>query len=110
MGVRERLEAKRNKNNKSVESQTSNSGKKMGVRERVEAKRTIGFDTLETDLHTMGETLNNIYGSWQTKETMDTTFESVKNMYTRLGKYQDYYTQYGKESGLPDLSELLNTY
>lgn len=110
MGVRERLEAKRNKNNKSVESQTSNSGKKMGVRERVEAKRTIGFDTLESDLHTMGETLNNIYGSWQTKETMDTTFESVNNMYTRLGKYQDYYTQYGKESGLPDLSELLNTY
>lgn len=73
-------------------------------------RHKLGLDTLESDLHTMGETLNNIYGSWQTKETMDNTFESVNNMYTRLGKYQDYYTQYGKESGLPDLSELLNNY
>ena len=104
-------ESKKKKKEGAFESNPSSSSNYIdSVVNKSKLSHSIGLDTLESDLHTMGETLNNIYGSWQTKETMDNTFESVNKMYNKLVGYQDYYTQYGKESGLPDLSELLNTY
>ena len=104
-------ESKKKKKEGAFESNPSSSSNYIdSVVNKSKLSHSIGLDTLESDLHTMGETLNNIYGSWQTKETMDNTFESVNKVYNRLVGYQDYYTQYGKESGLPDLSELLNTY
>lgn len=105
----EYMKKKEEEEKKKAQSSNSSLYSNMNYSQYKKAQ-SFGFDTLESDLHTMGETLNNIYGSWQTKETMDNTFESVNKMYNRLVGYQDYHTQYGKESGLPDLSELLNTY
>lgn len=105
--IKNRIKNKEEKESKNIVSSSESRADRITKKRQ---EKSIGLDTLESDLHTMGETLSNIYGSWQTKETMDNTFESVNKVYKRLGEYQDYYNQGGKESGLPDLSELLNTY
>ena len=69
-------------------------------------QRTINFDTLNTDLTTMGKTLTDIQNGWQTPETMKNTLSSVQSMYNRLGKYQEYQQKYGGA----DLSELHTAY
>ena len=68
--------------------------------------KTIGLDTLESDLSSMGKTIEGVYNGWQTKETMENTRTSVQSMYDRLGKYQEYQKKYGGT----DLSELQNSY
>lgn len=72
-------------------------------------KNSIGFDTFESDLTSLGDSLNGIYNGWQTAETMNNTRASVESMYGRLGAYEDYRKQYGNEN-LPDLSELHGAY
>ena len=76
---------------------------------RYRLKNSIGFDTFESDLTSLGDSLNGIYNGWQTAETMNNTRASVESMYGRLGAYEDYRKQYGNEN-LPDLSELHGAY
>ena len=77
-----------------------------GPAKRVGLKKKIGFSTLNDDLKSMNETVNGIYGGWQTAETMANTRASVQSMYDRLSAYQDYQ----KTEGGDDLSDLLNAY
>jgi len=75
------------------------------VEKRILSK-DIGLDTLESDLATLGKTVDGIYNGWQTAETMANTKVSVENMYKRIGAYEDYRKKYGGT----DLSELYKGY
>ena len=71
--------------------------------------QTVGFDTLESDLNTIGSTVFGAYNGWQTAETMQNTKVAAQKLYDRIGAYQEYRTKYGNDT-LPDLSELHGTY
>lgn len=71
-----------------------------------ELTQKVGLDTLETDLTSLGKTVNDIWDGWQTEETMRNTRSSIESMYDRLLSYQDFQKQYGGA----DLSELTKTY
>ncbi len=104
MGVRERYEAK--KKNQSINSKKSST---TGVKERYEARKlksTINFDTFESDLKSMGTTIQGIYDGWQTAETMKNTRSSVEAMQNRINAY----TKYQKVFGGADLGELASSY
>ena len=84
---------------------TSSSGFKDWYTDRqnkFDLQKTINFDTLQSDLTNLSQTIGNVYNGWQTKETMQNTLSSVQSMYDRLGKYQEYQKKYGGT----DLSEL----
>ena len=51
---------------------------------------TINLNTLQSDLTNLTTSIDNVYKGWQTRETMDNTLSSVKSMYDRIGKYQEY--------------------
>ena len=67
---------------------------------------SINIDTLQSDITSLNNTINSAYNGWQTRETMENTLSSIKNMYNRLGKYQEYTSKYGGT----DLSELHQAY
>lgn len=71
---------------------------------KLKAERTIGFDTFESDLQSMGETINNIYSGWQDADTMKKTKTSVEEMYGRIKSAQEYF---GDKA---DFSEMLKGY
>ena len=115
MGVRERYEARMKK--QSVKTSSNSTNATTGVRERYEKRirkkeleTTIGFDTLETDLNSLGTTIKGIYDGWQTEETMRNTRSSIESMYNRLTSYQDYRKTYGVTDGEKDIADLVNNY
>lgn len=69
-------------------------------------QKSLGLDTLESDLKSLGKTVEEISNGWQTEETMKNTRSSVESMYDRLKAYQEYQKTYGGT----DLTELSNTY
>lgn len=70
-------------------------------------RNKIGFDTFESDLNSLGKTVNSIYEGWQTEETLNNTRSSIEAMQGRISAYQDYRKQYG---GGADLTELSKSY
>ena len=68
----------------------------------------IRFDTFDADISSMGKTIGDVYGGWQTPETMKNTQESVDAMRNRLSAYDEYRRLFGKGTDMPDLSELKN--
>jgi methionine synthase II (cobalamin-independent) len=94
--------------NLSSSSKTTNS-KSFDARsfwKKNEAEKTINLNTLQTDLESLGKSVDSVYKGWQTDEIMNNTLSSVQSMYDRLGKYQEYQKSYGG----PDLSEIQNAY
>ena len=73
-------------------------------------ERQIGFDTLETDLSSMGKTIEDAYTGWQTPETMLNAQNSVSDIQRRLGAYEEYRMKYGNGADMPNLSQLLSAY
>ena len=71
-------------------------------------KNTIDFDTFESDLSSMGKTIGDITGGWQTKETMINTKVAIESMQGRINAYQEYRKLYAPS--LPDLSDLSKGY
>ena len=70
------------------------------------AKSMIGLDTFQSDLSSMGKTIEGIYNGWQTPETMKNTKSSVESMQKRINAYQEYQKVYGGA----DLSEIASGY
>lgn len=102
MGVKERYESKNKKSN--------STGVKARYDKRIrksQLETTIGFDTFESDLNSLGKTVNSIYEGWQTEETLNNTRSSIEAMQGRISAYQDYQKQYG---GGADLTELSKSY
>ena len=93
---------------KKSSSSSGNNSKSRGL-DKFRLERNIGFDTLEADLTNMGTTLNNIYSSWQTPETMKNTRASVESMQKRINDYRDYQSKYGSGSSA-DLDNLASGY
>ncbi len=95
---------------------TSTSSKKMNDEEQEKSsigkfgkyalEQKIGLDTFQSDLSSMGKTIEGIYGGWQTPETMQNTRASVESMYNRLNAYQDYQKQFGGA----DISDIVTGY
>ena len=92
----------RNNKKKKEEGNTSSSGSFTKFR----LENQIGFDTFESDLKSIGETIGSIYGGWQTQETMSDTRGAVEAMRSRLDAYQTYQKKYGGT----DLSEVASGY
>ena len=92
----------KNKNNKEEENKTSSSG---GYAKHYLEKQ-FGIDTFESDLAEVGNTINSIYGGWQTQETMANTRSVVESMQKRINAYQTYQSKYGGT----DLSDLAKGY
>ena len=68
--------------------------------------KTIDFDTFEADLNSLGSTVQGIYDTWQTQDTMSKTKTTVEAMQARINAYQEYQKMFGGA----DLSELANSY
>jgi len=114
--VRERLEE--HKTGKASTSKTttgSNTGstlttERSSTRESVndrlakhKAEKTVGFDTFDSDLASVSETISKIYGGWQDADTMKNTKDSVAKMYERLNAANTYV-------GDNSLGELVSSY
>ena len=68
--------------------------------------KKINFDTFESDLNSLSTTINNIYGGWQTQETMVNTKGAIEAMQGRIDAYQKYQSKFGGT----DISDLANAY
>lgn len=100
--ARKRREEEESKNSSSFSGSYRNSQKL----EKRKYEREIGLDTFESDLKSMGNTINSIYGGWQTAETMSNTRSSIEDMQSRINTYQTYQSKYGGN----DLSDLASGY
>ncbi|MBP3577710.1 MAG: hypothetical protein J6K15_06335 [Lachnospiraceae bacterium] len=107
--VRERLdEHKTGKKTTGSVAGSSTVAQETGTRKSVsdrltkhKLEKTLGLDTLESDLASVSETVSNIYGGWQTPDTMSNTRGSVSAMYDRLKNYKTYVNSASSE----DLTE-----
>ena len=59
------------------------------------AEKKYSFDTLGSDLGTLGSTINSVYSGWQDADTMTKNKTSVEQMYSRINAYKDYVSTYG---------------
>ena len=100
-----RRESNKKSNNTSFDA-------RLYVKEKYRKKKAdeFGYDTLETDLNSLGTTIKGIYDGWQTEETMRNTRSSIESMYNRLTSYQDYRKTYGITDGEKDIADLVNNY
>jgi hypothetical protein len=87
-------------------SSSSNFYDATSVVEKTQLGKRINFETLESDLFDLGTTIGNIYGGWQTQETMANTRSAIESMNQRLGYYQTYQSKYGGT----DMTEVANGY
>lgn len=71
-------------------------------------RNEIGFDTLSSDMSSLGRTVEGIYNGWHSKDVMKNTKSKVQNMYNRLKSFQAYNTDFG--DGSVDVSEQINAY
>lgn len=76
---------------------------------KIRLERKIGFDTFESDLKTIGTTVDDIYKGWQPKETMENTRSTVESMRERISAFQEYQKLIGGEDAV-DISDLENSY
>ena len=74
-----------------------------------ELEKTIRLDSLESDLSSMGKTIEGIYNGWQTQETMNNTRTSVESMQNRLSAYKEYQKLFGNKDSA-DISKLQSSY
>lgn len=72
-------------------------------------KNKIGLDTFESDLKTVGTTVDDIYKGWQPKETMENTRSTVESMKERISAFQEYQKLIGGEDAI-DISDLAKGY
>lgn len=85
-------------NNKNTSSATKNVGKfGMSV-----MKSKIGLDTLETDLQSLGDTVENAYRGWHSPDGMNNIKASIESMQQRLQAYQEY----AKVAGIKDAADV----
>ena len=73
-------------------------------------ENTIRFNTFDSDLSSMGKTIEDAYTGWQTPETMDNTISSVNSMKERVDAYEEYRSLFGKGKDMPDLGELRSAF
>lgn len=88
------------------ENNTSSSMSNSKRANKLKLERNIGFDTFESDLNSIGTTINDIYSGWQTQETMGNTKHAVETMHGRISAYQEYQKLYGGT----DISDIANRY
>ena len=104
---RNKLKDKKKDDEKNKSSSSTATKSTSGGLSKFRLERNIKFDTLESDLKSMGETVDKIDNEWQTQETMKNTRSAVESMYHRLTSYQDYQKQYG---GGADVTDLVSAY
>lgn len=75
-----------------------------------ELEKTIRLDSLESDLSSMGKTIEGIYNGWQTQETMNNTRTSVEAMQNRLSAYKEYSRLFGGADVSKNASNLVESY
>lgn len=101
---------KREEESKNSSSQSaSRNYRNSEILEMRKLERNIGLDTFESDLTSMGTTLQGIYSDWQTPETMTNTRASVESMMNRINDFQTYQSKYGNADA-SNISEIASGY
>lgn len=77
-------------------------------KKRKALEQQIGLATLESDLKSTAELVNNTYGGWQDANTMAATKNKVAEMQRRLKAYEQFRNTYAPDS--PQNNELLSGY
>lgn len=100
----------RQKNKESEKDSKTNTVQKSKLESAIQRykAKSLGLDTLESDLNSLGATVNNIYGNWQDEGTMLSTKSQVQAMYNRLNQFQEYSKIYG--GGSVDVTKTINSY
>ena len=107
----ERLQ-ERKKNKTTTQPATSNNSASTAYdrlqsrKKKKELAETINLDTFESDLKSLGTTVESVYNGWQPEETMNNTKASIVTMQERLNAYQEYAKLFGGE----DVTELVSGY
>ena len=111
----ERLQERKKKNNKTIA--TSEGKSNSSAYERLQKRKKnnelegiIKFDTLDSDLSSLGTTISKAYDGWQTEETMKNTRSAIESMYNRLTSYQEYRKNYGITDNEKEVNDLVETY
>ena len=73
------------------------------ARKKTELEKKIKFETLGEDLNKTSKTVNTVTNKWQSKESMDSTKDSIRNMQERLDAYKEYRELFGEEIELPQI-------
>ena len=89
-------------------------GKYNFDRIKSELEKNIRFDTLSNDLMSVGKTIGDTYGGWQTQETMLNTLSSVESMKSRLNALEEYQRLFGdkkstKNDGISEIKKYVNS-
>ena len=94
--------SKSRKNDETLQSTSSSRVDRVISESRY--KSSTNPDTLYDDLNTIGTRTGELFGSWQTKETMDNYRPVVQGAYDRVMAHENYRLGAGADLGLPDLS------
>lgn len=65
--------------------------------ERIKLEKSIGLDTFSNDFTKVNQTIQTLYGGWQTQETMNNTLATVDEMRNRLALVRKYKNKYAKD-------------
>jgi hypothetical protein len=105
------LKRQNNDSNKEEENKTTKSAYERWEEKnkKKSLEETIGFDTFESDLNTVGKTVNDIYNGWQPKETMKTTRPTIEAMKGRIDAFQEYQKLFGGDKAI-DITDLAKGY
>lgn len=101
---KKRKEEEKNSSTTSINKTYKNSDRAKKLR----LERNIGFDTFESDLNSLGKTVQDIYDGWQTQDTMSKTKTTIRDMQTRIDAYNEYQKMFGG-ADLSDTSEKYKT-
>ena len=106
---RNKMKIKKEEEEKNSSSNTTTKSSTGGL-SKFRLERTINLDTLESDLNSLGTTIEGIYDGWQTEETMKNTRSSIESMYDRLTSYQEYRKINGITEDEEDVNKLVDSY
>lgn len=65
--------------------------------ERIKLEKSIGLDTFSNDFTKVNQTIQTLYGGWQTQETMNNTLATVDEMRNRLALVRKYKNKYAQD-------------
>ena len=75
-----------------------------------ELEKTIGLDTFQTDLSSVGKTIEDSYGGWQSQETLQNTRSSIESMQNRLSALKDYQRLFGAKESANDINKIQSSF
>lgn len=105
-------EARKKREEESKNSSSQSASRNYRNSEKLEMRkleRNIGLDTFESDLTSLGSTVQSIYSDWHDPDTLNNTKSSVESMMKRINDFQTYQSKYGSADA-SNISEIASGY